>query len=188
MDLTIKHFMIFVSQVFPTRESLSTKNSVKNYHKILKQTVNLKLQSQIFIHKETLESIKHRAWNKTASKTQRHLAIFYSPFCPKKITGPKRLKAHASQRSDNPLCIYSFGAFFQPTNKSLPIKSRRGAGAIYGHVISLYYYSCLTFVTKKRKAIASCTFAVFFFFLFYAPNECLIHTQKNSKWREYVST
>ncbi len=115
------------------------------------------------------------------------LFYIYIDICTKKVTGPKRIKSNVSPLCCQPFFLFTFGAFFLAAYKSLPIKSRRGAGAIFRHLTSFCYYGCLTFVTKKRNAIASCTFAVFFFFLFFAIYVCLIQTQKNSKWREYVS-
>ncbi len=244
MVLTIKHFMIFVSQVFPTNESLSKKNNEKNYHKILKQTVNLVLQSQIFTQKKTLESIKNKAWINKAAKTQRHikkilsipphkigfsarvslrllLNIFlnktinpmaqskktslvvkenlnlkssyvftgfvpsglfyiYIDICTKKVTGPKRLKSNVSPVCYQPFFLFAFGAFFLATNKALPIKSRRGAGARTRYPTSFCENIFSSFKAKEKNVFVSCTFAVSFFFLFFALNVSLIQTQKKS--------
>ncbi len=106
--------------------------------------------------------------------------FFYKYICTQNETGPKRLNVYSSPHQRKQLCIYSFGAFlFHPAGVQLHINDRRGAGAILRHVTSSCYYGCLTFMTK-RSAIACCTSAVFFLFLFFALNVSLIQTQKKS--------
>ncbi len=145
----------------------------------LNQTINPKAQSKkiSFVKKENLNS----SYVFTGFVPSGLFYIYiYIDICTKKVTGPKRLRSNVSPMCCQLFFLFSFGAFFLAAYKSLPIKSRRGVGAISMHFTSFCYYGCLTFVTKKRSAIACCTSAVFFFFLFFARYVCLMY-HSNSK-------
>ena len=150
---------------------------------LLNQAINPEAQSKktSFVVKENLNVKSSYVFANFVSSGFFYVYININ-ICNKNGTGPKRIKLNVSSVCLRTFFLFAFGAFFLDiaTHKALPIKSRRGAGSIFRHFTSFCYYCCLFFVTKKRNAISPCTFAVYFFFLFFALFVYFIQTKKNA--------